>query len=54
MANDYKKKEYDSTYNIKTDIEEIENLNLNMTYLGKTLKKQEELRYEYSQQNPVL
>lgn len=49
MANDYKKKEYDSTYNIKTDIEEIENLNLNMTYLGKTLKKQEELRYEYSQ-----
>ncbi len=49
MANDYKKKEYDFTYNINTDIEEIENLNLNMTYLGKTLKKQEELRYEYSQ-----
>lgn len=49
MANDYKKKEYESYYDIDTDIEEIENLALNMAYLGSTLKKQEELRYEYSQ-----
>lgn len=49
MTQDYKNKEYENSYPLKSKINEVDDLKLNMTYLGESLKKQEELRSIYSQ-----